>query len=753
MLKIFVSSTSRDLKEFREALLDEIGKALDGVGMEFFVPRGEGSQKDSIDYLKRCDVVIFLITSYYGSLMDACDLKESCKASECPMKSGEGHISFTHCEYKTTIAEDIHHQTYLIEKDWELIDYLKKIPKNEFDVEKVKELEIFKEIPRPLTEKYYKVSTYAAALRDEVSNEAYGRIEQIKIPETVNLVKKNLAEAIIEWHSERKLKFTDFCDRVDEFNELIENIEGKVEVYGVGGIGKTALIQIALLIQRLKGKEIITIGTRKSYASGSGYKGFKKYKDLQYRSESRIEINLYDIINALAKVLPDVDELIKKPKKKKKKKEIIDIISDFIITQENLIIFIDDFHLADKDVEELVKNVDNIVFSSRRNTHITRKEICIIGIGEKDRIELIDIFSEEAIPNKTKELIKQLTEGHPVSTELLVKNYQRINFDKLKDFELKNASENQVEDFYKRVIEEIFSSTPEALTLLKNLSIINTDLETNIERESVETSYDIPSVNKIFNELLDTGMLKKKEGKEGIYEFSFKHVQEALEGMAVKESHEKVVKYYEKKKEIRGENINDIVEILYHKAKSNPTKELVDEILEVKKKIQPVHYGFKRLIDVGEELKVFVEEGKNKAPILVVLGLLYLDLGRFEEAESAYKEALEIYKELAEKSPDAYLPDVAMTQNNLGVLYGDLGRFEEAESAYKEALEIRKELAEKSPDAYLPDLAQTQNNLGNLYRNLGRFADAERAYLEALEIYKELAEKSPDAYLPDFAMI
>ena len=57
------------------------------------------------------------------------------------------------------------------------------------------------------------------------------------------------------------------------------------------------------------------------------------------------------------------------------------------------------------------------------------------------------------------------------------------------------------------------------VSLLKTLSVINTDLTTNIYRESVEKSYDNHNITKYFNELVNTEMLKKKEGKEGIYEY------------------------------------------------------------------------------------------------------------------------------------------------------------------------------------------------------------------------------------------
>jgi hypothetical protein len=39
------------------------------------------------------------------------------------------------------------------------------------------------------------------------------------------------------------------------------------------------------------------------------------------------------------------------------------------------------------------------------------------------------------------------------------------------------------------------------------------------------------------------------------------------------------------------------------------------------------------------------------------------------KAQSAYEEALEIYRTLAKTNPDAYLSEMAMTLNGLGLLY------------------------------------------------------------------------------------
>ena len=56
-----------------------------------------------------------------------------------------------------------------------------------------------------------------------------------------------------------------------------------------------------------------------------------------------------------------------------------------------------------------------------------------------------------------------------------------------------------------------------------------------------------------------------------------------------------------------------------------------------------------------------------------------------EEARKEYTEALQTYRELAQKNPEIYRPDVAATLNNVGVLDSDQGRMEEARKEFAEA--------------------------------------------------------------------
>ena len=66
-------------------------------------------------------------------------------------------------------------------------------------------------------------------------------------------------------------------------------------------------------------------------------------------------------------------------------------------------------------------------------------------------------------------------------------------------------------------------------------------------------------------------------------------------------------------------------------------------------------------------------------------------------ALKAYTEVFNIYWTLAKVNPEAYLPDVAMTLNNIANLQSDLHQYDKAEENYTEALRIRRDLAKVNP--------------------------------------------------------
>ena len=89
-----------------------------------------------------------------------------------------------------------------------------------------------------------------------------------------------------------------------------------------------------------------------------------------------------------------------------------------------------------------------------------------------------------------------------------------------------------------------------------------------------------------------------------------------------------------------------------------------------------------------------------------------------------------------------------MTLNNLGILDQDQNQLNEARKEYEEALKIYRELAEKEPETYLPYVPATLNNLGILDRAQNRPEEARKAFEEALKIYKSFAKQDPDQFSP-----
>ncbi|MFE3121857.1 tetratricopeptide repeat protein [Streptomyces hydrogenans] len=128
------------------------------------------------------------------------------------------------------------------------------------------------------------------------------------------------------------------------------------------------------------------------------------------------------------------------------------------------------------------------------------------------------------------------------------------------------------------------------------------------------------------------------------------------------------------------------------------------------------------------------------------------DAGRRAEGLTAVEEAVRHYGTLAEANPDAHLPNLAMSLNNLSLRLVDAGRPAEALTAIQEAVRHYRTLAKANPDTHLPNLATSLNNLSAVLGDAGRPAEGLAAVEEAVRIRHTLAEPNPDAYLPGLAM-
>ncbi len=144
------------------------------------------------------------------------------------------------------------------------------------------------------------------------------------------------------------------------------------------------------------------------------------------------------------------------------------------------------------------------------------------------------------------------------------------------------------------------------------------EIDNNISLECIKRLYP-QSFNKLIADLIDTGMLNKKEEQEGIYQFSYHHIQNVL-AQDDENYHKWAIEYYKYKPEIKNE---DKVEILFHRSLCGTKGPFINDFLKLTEELEPTDYGFKRLIDVGEQIRSRFSSGsKLKAELLLKLGYI-----------------------------------------------------------------------------------------------------------------------------------
>jgi len=138
--------------------------------------------------------------------------------------------------------------------------------------------------------------------------------------------------------------------------------------------------------------------------------------------------------------------------------------------------------------------------------------------------------------------------------------------------------------------------------------------------------------------------------------------------------------------------------------------------------------------------------------VLMHLGDLYFNQKKYQEAEPACLEALQIARTRNFTAPDGHLlPYVAKVLGDLGHIHNLTGRKPQAEQFYLEAISFSRRLAEESP-FYAYWFATMLMNMGSFYGATQRLSDAESFFDRALELFSVLGEKSP-RYLPYLSMI
>ena len=128
-----------------------------------------------------------------------------------------------------------------------------------------------------------------------------------------------------------------------------------------------------------------------------------------------------------------------------------------------------------------------------------------------------------------------------------------------------------------------------------------------------------------------------------------------------------------------------------------------------------------------------IGDKRGEATCYENLGTVYDSLGKYGKAETYQRNALVIRKEIGDKQGEA------VCYGNLGNVYESLCEYKKAETYHKSALLITKEIGDKKGEG------TCYGNLGNVYQSLGEYGKAERYYKNALVIRKEIGDKRGEA--------
>ncbi len=125
--------------------------------------------------------------------------------------------------------------------------------------------------------------------------------------------------------------------------------------------------------------------------------------------------------------------------------------------------------------------------------------------------------------------------------------------------------------------------------------------------------------------------------------------------------------------------------------------------------------------------------------------------GHRHEALGAAEEAVDRYRDLARKDPGVFAPDLANSLGNLATALGNVSRPDVALDRAQEAVGLYRDLVDAGSDVFLPDLARSLSNLAGRLGDLDRHKAGLVAAREAADLYRVLAAAEPDAFTPEFA--
>jgi len=711
-IRVFLSSAYSKLISFRISIIDELDSVLESVAMEKFIPTSETSQQIALKELDRSDIIIFLVSPYYGSEIEKCDIADDCKA-DCEMKSNNGNISYTWCEYRYSKANEKPHISYVINEGW---DKEKTQKENSNTMSKV------------------------LKFREEVENEYCPRIKNDE--KSIQRIRKDLTNNIINWYEKKQVTIQDFCSRQYEIKKLVSKIlnGGTIAITGIGGIGKSTLCDIVLLLLKLYGKDIIYIKKFELYSSGSGYKlAHKKFEDSFINANMKTSEQVLDsILNKLDVYHLDGYNINKK--------------IDLILEKINLgkILYIDNFQ-SDEILEKLIRKGNGLVsgtilYSTKTDSRLTGNKIRLKPIIEEDRADFIHITAKKMgliLEREIIEKISELSEGHPIAIYLLLSNLERI--DVLEIEELKdgiNFSDNEdIEEYIRRIIRSSLNSS-EAFELLKYIALIGMDFDYNYKINfttltiAYKNIYNNESIIPLFSKIVDSFIMKRSEGKilwnlNQLRDFVFEDKPN---------NHRLAVEYY-KILEREKDDFENLLRKTYHFGKMGYIEEVYDIFIQIADSDLFFRCSYTEQIYLMKIGDLLIEnfDGYRKGILLGKMGYICGMIGSYRNKIFNREKAIDYLSKALENIPVSKYPyEYAQELNNLASSYRDLSfNSNTRENLMKAHTKFIEVLTIFTKDRYPSEYARVLINFGNVFTNLAKIENKKRNCEKAHSLLKE----------------
>ncbi len=135
------------------------------------------------------------------------------------------------------------------------------------------------------------------------------------------------------------------------------------------------------------------------------------------------------------------------------------------------------------------------------------------------------------------------------------------------------------------------------------------------------------------------------------------------------------------------------------------------------------------LVEKSLQISEKINFEKGKAWAWNIMGIVYVDKGKYPDALSYYQKALPIFEKVQDKK------GIASTLNNIGSIYYKQGNYPSALEYYQKSMKIQEVMGNKR------GIASNLSNIGNIYTNQGDYLSALEYYQKSLKIREAIGDK------------